>query len=75
MPLVNEFFQKPLSLLQMSRMEIRRLVGMNDFKDRMVTLKKMGLLPPLLFKYVWQANEMLAWVAPYTQTIWNIDSC
>ena len=60
MPLVNEFFQKPLSLLQMSRMEIRRLVGMNDFKDRMVTLKKMGLLPPLLFKYVWQANEMLA---------------
>ena len=62
-PLVDEFFRKPLSLLQLSRMEIRRLVGMNDFKDRMETLQKLGLLPPLLFKYVWRANEMLVDVA------------
>ena len=63
-PLVDEFFRKPLTLLQLSRMEIRRLVGMNDFKDRMETLKKMKLLPPLLFEYVWRANEMLADVEP-----------
>ena len=63
MPLVNEFFRKPLSLLQLSRVEIRRLVGMNDFKERMETLEKIGLLPPLLFEYVWRANEMLADVA------------
>ena len=63
-PLLNEFFRKPLSLLQLSRMEIRRLVGMSNFKDRMETLKKMGVLPPLLFDYVWRANEMLADVVP-----------
>ena len=57
---MNEFFLKPLTLLQLSRVEIRRLVGMNDFKDRMETLKKMKLLPPLLYAYVWQANEMFA---------------
>ena len=60
MPLVEEFFRKPLSLLQLSRVEIRRLVGMNDFKERMETLQKMGLLPTSLFEYVWRANEMLA---------------
>ena len=59
-PLLDEFFQKPLSLLQLSRMEIRRLVGMNDFERRLKTL----LLPPLLLEYVWRANEMLAGVSP-----------
>ena len=49
--------------MQLSRMEIRRLVGMNDFKNRMET-RKMGLLPPLLFEHVWRANEMLVDVAP-----------
>ena len=59
-PLQDEFFRKPLSLLQLSRGEIRLLVGMNYFKERMETLQKMGLLPPSLFEYVWRANEMLA---------------
>ena len=59
-PLLNEFLRMPLSLLQLSRMEIRRLVGMNDFERRLRTL----LLPPLLLEYVWRANEMLIEVVP-----------
>ena len=63
-PIVDEFLRSPLSLLQLSRVEIRRLVGTNDFRGRMETLQKMGLLPPRLLEYVWRENEMLANVAP-----------
>lgn len=55
-PLVTEFFQKPLSLLQLSRMRIRQSLGMYDFESRVQTLP----LPPALLTYVWRANEMLA---------------
>lgn len=54
--LQREFFEKPLSLLQLSRAAIRRQLGMNDFERRVQTLQ----LPPLLLEYVWLANEMLA---------------
>lgn len=54
-PLMTEFFRNPLSLQQLSRIEIRRSVGMNDFERRVKTLS----LPPLLLSYVWRANELL----------------
>lgn len=54
-PLVTEFFRNPLSLQQLSRIEIRRSIGMNDFKRRVKTLP----LPPPLLTYVWCANEFL----------------
>lgn len=44
----------------MNTWEIRGLVGMNDFERSLRSL----MLPPLLFEYVWQANEMLVDVAP-----------
>lgn len=62
-PLADEFIQSPLTLMQLSRIEIRRLVGMNDFKNRMESLQNEELLPPMLLKYVWRANEMLFDVA------------
>lgn len=55
-PLVNEFIQNPLSLLQLARMEVRRSLGMNAFERRVRALP----LPPRLRDYVWRANEMLA---------------
>lgn len=54
-PLAEEFFRKPLSLLQLSRIAIRSSLGMNQFERRVQTLP----LPPLLLGYVWRANEML----------------
>lgn len=54
--LVNEFFRHPLSLLQLSRMKIRRSIGMFDFERRVKFLQ----LPPLLLSYVWRANEILS---------------
>ena len=56
----TEFFRNPLSLLQLSRTAIRRLLPMNDFERHVQPLP----LPPLLLEYVWQANEMLNDVAP-----------
>ena len=54
--LLTEFLQNSLSLLQLSRAVIRRLLGINDFEHRVQTLP----LPPPLLEYVWRANEMLA---------------
>ena len=65
MPFVDEFFRGPLSLLQLSRAEIRRLVGTNDFSNRMKTLQNNGLLPPRLVEYVWRADELLAADVPF----------
>lgn len=58
-PLVVEFFQNPLSLQQLSRIEIRRSVGMKEFENR---IKKLPL-PPSLLAYVWRANEMLVHIS------------
>lgn len=55
-PLINEFFRQPLSLLQLSRIEIRCSLGINCFERRIRTLP----LPPCLLTYVWHANEMLS---------------
>lgn len=55
LPLLNGFFRETLSLLQLSRIEIRDAVGMRYFERRVKTLS----LPPLLLTYVWHANEML----------------
>ena len=66
-PFVDEFLRGPLSLLQLSRAEIRRLVGTKNFSSCMETLQKMGFLPPLLLEYVWRANEMLADAASQPQ--------
>lgn len=55
-PLLLEYFHKPLSLLQLSRVQIRRSIGLMDFERRVKTLH----LPPLLLTYEWRANEMLA---------------
>ena len=54
-PLLREFFSGPLTLLQMSRIEIRLLVGMRQFERRVQQLP----LPRILLHYVWRANEML----------------
>lgn len=56
LPLINEFFRNPLSLQQLSRIELRRSVGMIDFERRIQTLP----LPPSLLAYTWRANEFLA---------------
>ena len=50
-----DFVRTPHTLLQLSRVSIRRSVRMSDFERRVQTL----LLPPLLLEYVWRANEML----------------
>lgn len=55
-PLLTEFFRKPLSLQQLSRIEIRQSIGINSFERRVKTLP----LPVPLLTYVWRANEMLA---------------
>ena len=54
-PLLLEFFSGPLTLLQLSRIEIRRLVGMRQFERRVQQLP----LPRLLLDYVWRADELL----------------
>lgn len=54
-PLVKEFLSGPLSLMQLSRIEIRSLIGVRQFERRVNSLK----LPPLLLEYVSRANEML----------------
>ena len=53
--LLHEFFSGPLTLLQLSRIELRRLVGMRQFERRVQQLP----LPRLLLDYVWRADEML----------------
>ena len=56
--LLTEFFQNPLSLLQLSRAAIRQLLGMNDFERSVQTLP----LPPVRHcssSCAWGANEML----------------
>lgn len=53
--LVTEFDRKPLSLQQLSRIEIRHSIQINGFERRVKTLP----LPPPLLTYVWQANEFL----------------
>ena len=59
--LVRESLWNPLSLQQLSRAKIRKLLGLNGFERRVQSLP----LPSLLLKYVWLANEMLAEVAPH----------
>lgn len=51
----SEFFSGPLTLQQLSRIEIRRCIGVRHFERRINTLP----LPPLLLEYVSRANEML----------------
>lgn len=58
-PLIKEFYQNPLSLQQLSRIEIRRAIGINDFEAKAKALP----LPPPLLSYVWLANEMLAQIS------------
>lgn len=55
-PLKTEFYRQPLSLLQLSRLQIRCAVAINEFEHRVKTLR----LPPALLTYVWRANEMLS---------------
>ena len=57
-PLVREFLSGPLTLLQLSRIEIRRLIGVRHFERRVNSLKRQ--LPPLVFCYISLADEMLA---------------
>ena len=57
-PLVREFLSGPLTLLQLARIEIRRLIGGRHFERRVDTLKQQ--LPPLVFRYISRADEMLA---------------
>ena len=56
-PLVREFLSCPLTLLQLARIEIRRLIGVRHFESRVDTLKPQ--LPPLVFRYISRADEML----------------
>ena len=56
-PLIREFFSGPLTLLQLARIEIRRLIGVRHFERRIDTLKRQ--LPPIVFRYISRANEML----------------
>ena len=56
-PLVREFLSGPLTLLQLARIKIRRLIGVRHFERRVDTLKQ---LPPLCLRYVARADEMLA---------------
>ena len=58
MPLVREFLSGPLTLLQLARIEIRRLIGVRHFERRINTMKQ--LLPALVFRYVASADKMLA---------------
>ena len=58
--LLKEYFCNPLSLLQLSRDVICRLIGMKDFERRVQPLP----LSPLLLENVWRANETLSEVAP-----------
>lgn len=53
--LVREFLSGPLTLQQLSRIEIRRRIGLHQFERRINTLP----LPPSLLKYVARANELL----------------
>lgn len=55
-PLKMEFYRQPLSLLQLSRLQIRCAVGINEFERRVKTLR----LPSALLTCVWRANEMLS---------------
>ena len=55
-PIVCEFFSGPLTLLQLSRVEIRRAIGFRHFERRVNSLQ----LPPLLLRYVLRADEMLS---------------
>lgn len=55
-PLLAEFYDEPLSLQQLSRIEIRSSLGIYEFETRVKTLP----LPPSLLTYVWEANEMLS---------------
>lgn len=50
-----ELLEQPLSLQQLSRIEIRCSIGINRFENRIKTLP----LPPSLLAYVWRAGEML----------------
>lgn len=55
--LIESFDAGPLSLQQLSRIAIRRAVGGANFATRM---KRMScLMPPILFKYVSNANELM----------------
>lgn len=54
--LLKEFFRNPLSLQQLSRIQIRLSIGIYNFERFVKTLP----LPPPLLAYVWRANEMLA---------------
>ena len=54
-PLVREFFSGRLTLQQLSRIEIRRAIGMPHFERRVNALP----LPPLILGYVSKAMEML----------------
>ena len=54
--LFSEFISVPLTLLQLSRMEIRRLIGVRHFELDVNALS----LPPLLRTYISGANEMLS---------------
>ena len=56
-PLIREFFNGPLTLLQLARIEIRRLIGVRHFERRVNTLTRQ--LPPLIFRYIFRADEML----------------
>ena len=55
-PLVREFLSGPLTLLQLTRIEIRSLIGVRE--SRIETLKEE--LPPIVFRYIKRADEMLA---------------
>ena len=57
-PLVSEFLSGPLTLLQLARIEIRRLIGVRHFERGINTLKRQ--LPPLVFRYISRADEMLS---------------
>ena len=56
-PLIRQFLSDPLTLLQLARIEIRRLIRVRHFERRVNTLK--GQLPPLFFRYISRADEML----------------
>ena len=57
-PLVCEFLSGQLTLLQLARIEIRRLIGVRHFERRVDSLKQQ--LPPLCLRYIARADEMLA---------------
>lgn len=68
-PLMNEFFHQTLSLQQLSRIQIRNSIGMNDFEHRVKCLS----LPPSIKNYAWKANEMLADVKSFEDEISSDD--